>query len=168
MKRIKLGKLCKTKSDKGRRRFSLYIKALIIKFVMCFAVLWIILGGFHNVNLGHIFMMSLIITIVSFILGDLYLLPKFENWGATMADFFLALAVIWFYCTNFVDVNFSVLTAAAITSLVLAVGEWFYHQYIDKRLFTEDDKRSKKLETERLQTEFGEEMEPPNEDENRK
>ncbi|MEI3607924.1 YndM family protein [Pseudogracilibacillus sp. SE30717A] len=143
-----------------------YVKALIIKFVMCLAVLWIILGIFYNVAFGHIFTLSLILTAISFILGDLYLLPKFENWGATISDFFLAFAIIWVYSVSFINENFSVITAAALSALVISVGEIFFHRYVDNHIFHNrlhevnhnDQLRSKNRD---LQTEFGDEIKPP-------
>lgn len=147
-----------------------HVKALLIKFVMCLAVVWIILGGFYNIGFGHVLTISIVLTIVSYLLGDLFLLPRFENWGATISDFILAFAIIWVYSVYFIGVNFPVLTAAGLTSLVLAVGEWFFHMYVgnhvlrqDFESYMEDDRG--KLGDRNLRAEFGEEIDPNLEDE---
>jgi len=137
-----------------------HVKSLLIKFVMCLAVVWIILGGFYNVTFGHVLTLSIILTVVSYVLGDLYLLPRFENWGATISDFILAVAVIWLYLVNFVDVTLPVLTAAALTSLVLSLGEWFFHKYVADNVL-DKARNERRANHPDLQTEFGEEIEPP-------
>jgi len=147
-----------------------YVKALIIKFVMCLAVLWIVMGVFYGVRFGHIFTLSLIITPVAFILGDLYILRRFENWGATIADFFLVLAAVWFYSVNFTNIVFPFLTAAAISAVLISVGEIFFHRYVDSHILHVDDdtidrERQMNIDNRNLQTEFGEEIEPSPEDE---
>ena len=147
-----------------------YVKALIIKFVMCLAVLWIVLGVFYNINFGHVLTLSLIITAASFVIGDLFILPRFENWGATIADFFMALAIVWLYSVNFVNDIFPVLTAAALSALILAVGEIFFHRYVDSHILHVQDETVNRenqmtIDQRNLQTEFGEEIDSPPEDE---
>jgi|SRR5690625_5467 len=147
-----------------------YVKAIVIKFVMSLAVLWFILGVFYNINFGHIFALSLIITPVSFILGDLFILPRFENWGATIADFILTFAVIWLYSVNVINAIFPVLTATALSALVISVAEIFFHQYVDRHILHVDDRTVDRtsqmnIDNRDLQTEFGEEITPPPEDE---
>lgn len=143
-----------------------YVKALVIKFVMCLAVLWLVLGVFYNVGFGHILTLSIILTPVTFILGDLFILRRFENWGATIADFLMVFAVVWFYGAYFINVTFPVITAAALSALIISVGEIFFHRYVDNHiLHVEDDKRDRdrraNIDDRNLQTEFGEEIDPP-------
>lgn len=134
-----------------------HVKALLIKFVMCLVVVWLILGVFYNINFGHVLTLSVILTVASYMIGDLYLLERIENWGATISDFLLAFAVIWLYSVNLIEVNFPVLTAAGLTSLILAFGEWFYHKYVDRQIL--DPRRYKGIDMdERLQTEFSDEL----------
>lgn len=148
-----------------------YVKALVIKFVMCLAILWIILGIFYHVGFGHILALSLLLTGISFVLGDLYLLPKFENWGATIADFFLAFAIIWIYSASFIHENFPVVTAAALSSLVISIGEVFFHRYVDSHIFhnqfNEVNHNDRLRSEQHLQTELGEEIKPPQKDKNK-
>ncbi|MBO1005869.1 YndM family protein [Pseudogracilibacillus auburnensis] len=153
-----------------------YVKALIIKFIMCTAVIWIVLGAFYGVNFGQILMLSLIITGVSFVLGDLFILPKFENWGATIADFIIVFAIVWLYGANFINENIPLLTAAAITAAIIAIGEIFFHRYVDSRILHVDDRTDNRdndnyidIDHSELKTEFGEEIDPvPNDDDRNK
>src|SRR5690625_1136183 len=156
-----------------RRKVQLdYVKALIIKYVMCLAVLWLVLGVFYNVAFGHIFALSLILTPVTFILGDLFILPRIENWGATIADFLMVFAVVWFYSAYFINETFPALTAAALSALIISVGEIFFHRYVDNRILhvqddTIDRDRQMNIGNRNLQTEFGEEIDPPTKDEDK-
>lgn len=151
-----------------------YVKALIIKLLMCTAVIWFVLGVMYNVNFGHVITLSLFITIASFILGDIFLLPKFENWGATIADFILVFAAVWIYSANFINVNFSLLNAAAITAIIIAIGEIFFHQYVDRHILHVDDRiiirddDNRDIRQSELKTEFGEEIDPAPDDEHDK
>lgn len=111
-----------------------HIKALLIKFIMCLVVVWIVLGVYYNIGFGHVLTLSIILTVASYIIGDLYLLERIENWGATISDLLLTVGFVWLYSINFIDENFSVLSAAGLTALILAIGEWFYHQYVDKHI----------------------------------
>lgn len=111
-----------------------HIKALFIKFLLCLAVVWLVLGVYYNIDFGHVLSLSIILTVTSYIIGDLYLLERIENWGATIADLLLAVFVVWLYSINFIDENFSVLSAAGLVGLFLAAGEWFFHKYVDKHI----------------------------------
>lgn len=133
------------------------------------AILWVILGGFYGIGFGHILLLNIMITGVSFILGDLYVLPKFENWGATIADFLLVLAIVWVYGNYIIPQLFPALSVAALSALLIGVGEYFIHKYIDRLLFHQEirtvDRRASLSDNSELQTEFGEEIDPPkNED----
>lgn len=148
-----------------------YFKALIIKFIMCLAVLWLVLGVFYDMAFGHVLTLSLILTAVAFLLGDLFILSRFENWGATISDFILAFAAIWFYSVYIANATFPVVTAAAISALILSIGEFFFHKYVDNHILhiqydTKDSDDQMKMDDRNLQTEFGEEIEPSQEDEN--
>src|SRR5690625_3530993 len=131
------------------------------------AILWVIMGGFYGIGFGHILLLNILITGVSFILGDLYVLPKFENWGATIADFFLVLATVWLYGTYVIPQLFPVLSVAALSALLIGVGEYFIHKYVDRLLLHQEvrtvDRRN--ISTSELQTEFGEEIDPPKDEE---
>jgi len=140
-----------------------YVKAIIIKFVMSLAVLWVILGLIYNVAFGHVLTLSLIITALGFILGDLIILRWFENWGATIADFLLVFAAVWVYSINFIFENFPVLWAAALSALIISVGEVFFHKYIDRHIIHVDERvdEANRADVGNLQTEFGEENPTP-------
>lgn len=150
-----------------------YVKALIIKFIMSTAVIWLVLGLNYGVPFGHIIMLSLIITLVAFVLGDLMILPRFENWGATLADFLLVFAAVSLYSTNFTNENFPLLNVAATIAILISIGEIFFHKYVDRHILYSDDtvghrRDNYTIEDSRLNTEFSKEVDPLRDDAQKK
>lgn len=130
-----------------------HLKAIILKFVMCTGILWIVLGLFYGVGFGEIVTISVILTVAAYAIGDLLLLRYFNNPIATAADFGLSFLVIWFLGSIIIDVPIPIVTASLISAFLLAVGEWFYHNYLENHIFqynTGDERTG-------LATEFAEE-----------
>ncbi|GAA0591014.1 YndM family protein [Virgibacillus siamensis] len=139
-----------------------HVKALIIKFIMCTAVLWLVLGAFYGVEFGNILMLSVLLTVISYIIGDLFLLPRFENWGATLADLGITFVGIWFLGPLLFEENLQIGTAAVITAIIIAVGEYFFHKYMEREVLDDRDRfvtdEERDVEQSKLQTEFSEEI----------
>ncbi|SFH29592.1 Protein of unknown function [Desulfotomaculum arcticum] len=105
--------------------------ALIIKFIMTFVMAAIV---FELLNMGNatwfwVFVVSLVGTALNYLLGDLYVLPKFGNIVASIGDGVLAALVAFIIdaLTRFFDTTFASLVLFA---LLIAVGEYFFHQYL--------------------------------------
>ncbi|UOR13961.1 DUF2512 family protein [Halobacillus amylolyticus] len=112
-----------------------HVKALSIKGIMTLVVLYVIL----SLGFGISFINTLILTIVlgaaSYVLGDLYILPKTNNITATMADFGVTFLIIWLLGIALTGMELGTMAgAAAITAVVIALGEYFFHFYISKKL----------------------------------
>ncbi|WP_337017006.1 YndM family protein [Oceanobacillus massiliensis] len=148
-----------------------YVFPFIVKFIMITAVLWVVLGLFYNVSFGNILATSLLLSAISYA-GDIFLMPKFGNTVASLADFVLIWAVVWLVGNNIFEGPIALGTAAFISAVALTLGEIFFHRYlIDHVLTDEHDQQSKvaHFPRERYQTEFSSEMEetdghPPNEE----
>ncbi|QDI90794.1 DUF2512 family protein [Salicibibacter halophilus] len=135
-----------------------HVVALIIKFVMITAVLWLILGGFFNVGFGNIFLISIIMTGVAYLIGDLWILPQFGNVVATIADFGLVFAGVWALAAIFEPTaNFG--SAAFFSAVIIAIGEIFFHMYVRNTVLnnpeTTADNNRQNTSDRNLQTEFG-------------
>lgn len=138
-----------------------HVKALIIKFIMCTAILLIVLGGFYGVSFADILILSVILTALAYVVGDLYILPRFENWGASIADFGLSLIGIWFLGSYLFEPNIPLATAAVLSALLITVGEYFFHKYVannvlDGKTFVTDEEKT--ITDSKLQAEFGSEL----------
>ena len=124
-----------------------HIKALAIKFLMIAVVLGIILTGVYDMEFGDTLLISFVLTLLAYVVGDLGI---FQNAGsrtdqnkrniiATVSDVLLAAIVIYFMGQNFMQDNDNVVTAAIVSAVVIGLGEWFFHKYIDKRVFDRAD-----------------------------
>jgi hypothetical protein len=80
-----------------------HLKALLIKFVMSAVVLGIVLTGIYNYDFSDIMLISLVLTVVAYALGDLLVYRnaaddsdyKKRNIVATISDLILSFLVIW-------------------------------------------------------------------------
>ena len=136
------------------------ITALIIKFVMIVAVLWIVFG-LYGASFANILLTSVLLTGVSFI-GDMFVLPRVGNVAATIADFVLALILIWLVGTIFFEQPIQLGVATFISAIILAAGEFVFHIYLQKQIFTDEkvvpEKNFNSYQKNNMQTEFGSEV----------
>jgi hypothetical protein len=107
------------------------IAQFIIKFILVSVILEVVLNLTTDLIFGEILIISLTVTALSFLLGDLLILSRSNNIIATIVDLVLATLTIYIfnYIPGFDDVNFD---DAIISSVVLGVIEWFFHRYLLK------------------------------------
>ena len=120
-----------------------HVKALVIKFLMIAVVLGIILTGVYDMSFTNTLAISLVLTLLAYAVGDLGI---FQNAGdrsdhnkrniiATLSDVLLAGIVIYFMGQSFGLNNDNILTAAIVSAVVIGLGEWFFHKYLDRQVF---------------------------------
>ncbi|WP_142826882.1 DUF2512 family protein [Planococcus soli] len=113
-----------------------YLEALLIKFAMVFSVVFIILGLVYGVGIFDIFILSLLVAVIGFV-GDLIIYPKTSNKVATGGDFVLVFLITWFGGLWLIEnPDFSLIMATLYTAVLIAAGEWFFHIYLTKRVWT--------------------------------
>lgn len=123
-----------------------HVKALLIKFVMVAVVLGLVLTLGFNVGFGDTMLVSLVLTVVAYILGDLMIFRKAgepseynqRNMIASFCDFVLTFIVIWFLGSSMFPQETNTLLASLISGIVIAAGEWFFHKYLDSQVFHEN------------------------------
>ncbi len=119
------------------------LKALLIKFVMLTAVLWIVLTVAFGVSFIDTLIVSAVLTVGAYVLGDLLIFRKSgedqehqkRNLIATFSDMVMAFAVIWLMGEALFPNDVNILSASLISAILIAGGEWFFHKYIDKNVF---------------------------------
>lgn len=126
-----------------------HVKAILIKFVMIAVVLGIVLTGIFNGEFEDTLLISFVLTIVAYIIGDLFIFRQTgddqnrhsdhykRNTIATISDAILAFFVIWLMGRELFTDNSDVLLGSLISALIIAAGEWFFHKYLDKHVFDE-------------------------------
>lgn len=130
-----------------------HIKALITKFVMCTAVLFVVLSLFYGVDFGDVLLISVVLTIVSY-LGDVYVLPNTSNAVATSADLGLAFVIIWLIGGGIIEENIPIVIASIISAAVIAVGEIFFHMYMKRNVLDDEPGANPGVSTQSFSTEF--------------
>jgi uncharacterized membrane protein YvlD (DUF360 family) len=111
-----------------------HITALIIKFIMVAVILEIALNLMTALSFGEILWISLVVTVISYVIGDLIVLALTNNTVATLVDFGIALATIYLfnYMSGYEFISF---TDALISAIVIGIGEWFFHKYVASVVF---------------------------------
>ncbi|WP_163538638.1 YndM family protein [Gracilibacillus sp. YIM 98692] len=135
-------------------------KTLGIKFIVTAIVVYSIFGIFYNASLINLFWTSVVITGVSYLIGDLLIFRNFGNTVATIADFPLAFFMLWAIAAFLFGNNLQIIGVSAFAAFFLALCEPFIHQYIKEHRTTENNVT---VISKQYQTEFSEEIEPKKE-----
>lgn len=116
-----------------------HIYALLIKFLMVTVVLGIVLSLMTNLNINEILNISVAVTLISYVIGDLYVLSASNNTFATTIDVVLAIVTIYTfnYIWNIREISFA---DALVSAVVLGIGEWVFHKYVVRNVFPDSQK----------------------------
>jgi hypothetical protein len=105
--------------------------ALLIKFAAIGTVLFSFLSIFNTASLPVILLISVVTTAISYFAGDLYILPRFGNFIATIADFGLSFVLIWLLSALMINSTGSMLTTTFFIALTIAFIEALFHLYVN-------------------------------------
>lgn len=121
-----------------------HIVALLIKYTAITAVLLIILGIFQDISIPRILLISLLLTGTAYLIGDLFILPKYGNMIATIADFGLSFFGIWLLTSFFTDLDATrnIGFSSFIAALIIGGIEVFFHIYMQKLVLHKDNELS--------------------------
>ncbi|MBM7571003.1 YndM family protein [Aquibacillus albus] len=137
-----------------------HLKAISIKFLVIAIVLYSILTSFYSASLLNIFIISVLVTGVAYVVGDLFILPRFGNLIATIADFGLAFGAIWLLSVFFLGLEYGIVAASLFCAILISLTEALFHIYMDNKVLHNGDEEIyvDRYQTSRqLQTEFSEE-----------
>lgn len=111
-----------------------HVKALLIKAVMTLAVLWVVLGAGYGMDFWPMIpVVMIVLGVISYFAGDLGILPAAGNMVATISDLVLTFIVVWLLGLLMTDISgATVVVAALISAVVIAVGEYLFHIYMLK------------------------------------
>lgn len=101
---------------------------------MTTAILWVILALIYKVSYADVFIISIVLTVIGFI-GDVLVLPRIGDFFTAIGDFFLALVVVWLLGSNLFDVSIALGNASLICALIIMMGEFFLHRYMENYIF---------------------------------
>ncbi len=102
---------------------------LILKTAMTWLLLVLLIPVFGRGTWSQALITGLLLVLLSYVVGDLWLLPKFGNMAAIIADFGIFVIGIWAMVKALPQ--FIITTSGYwIIALALTAGEWFFHQYL--------------------------------------
>ncbi|MED2749163.1 YndM family protein [Bacillus thuringiensis] len=118
-----------------------HIVALLIKYTAITAVLLIILSIFKGISIPKVLLISLVLTGAAYLIGDLFILPKYGNMIATIADLGLSFFGIWLLISLFTDLDATrnIGVSSFIAALIIGGTEVFFHIYMKRLVLHNDD-----------------------------
>jgi len=108
-----------------------HIMPLLIKYLMIAVVLVTVLGLMTDVEFGNILLISLVVTVLAYIIGDLLILPRTNNTVATISDAVLSFLSIYMF--NWFGFGSIDAIDVVVCTLLIGVFEWFFHKYLVNR-----------------------------------
>lgn len=107
-----------------------HVKALAIKGIMTIVILYLVLGLGFGFSFGHTLLITVVLGAVSYLLGDLFILPKTSNITATLADLGVAFLVVWLLSRMMGVEGGPSALAAFFAAVAMSVGEYIFHFYM--------------------------------------
>ncbi len=106
--------------------------ALLVKFLMTFVFAGLSFTYFTANPLGWVFGVALIATTINYLIGDLLVLTSLGSIVASLGDGVMAAAVA--YVMNlFVPVFTTTFGSLVLFGILVTIGEYFFHQYLEKK-----------------------------------
>ncbi|WP_368505244.1 DUF2512 family protein [Alkalihalophilus sp. As8PL] len=125
-----------------------HVKTLLIKGVATLVLLYVVLGLGLGMAFEYVLFITLVLSIGSYIAGDLIILPKTNNKIATASDGGLAFIVIWLMGIAYGYSIGAMAITAIVAAAVMGVFEFFFHSYIAKKEIGRNGSGSPKWKTE--------------------
>jgi hypothetical protein len=114
-------------------------KAFGIKLLRFTLNLFFFVGLVFNEPLHVILTLILVLAPLTFVIGDLLILPKFGNMVAVLLDAPMFLAGIWgIHALLGVTMRFGHIFLFLMITLALCAEEFLYHNYVQRNVFGKD------------------------------
>jgi hypothetical protein len=136
---------------------------LLLKFISNYLAFSIGLDLFFNADFIEIATFSLLLTIVSYLIGDRILLPRIGNRNTLVADFFLAYVSVWIFGPMVLNGYLQIAWGSIISAFIITGAEALIHMYMLKNLRIERNnskERAKQSPKLAYGLEMAEEQEP--------
>ncbi len=142
-----------------------HLKAIGIKFIVIATILFSILSIFDTASLTEILMISFIVTGAAYLIGDLFILPKYGNFRACLADFGLAFLSVLLLTFLFMEGDYPRVLISGFAAFFIAISEGLFHIYMKEKVLSDREDESKAIGNHAYLAEFSEEENPKRKDE---
>ncbi|GEN31638.1 signal transduction histidine kinase [Cerasibacillus quisquiliarum] len=146
-----------------------HVKVLGIKWVVVLVIVLSLFGIFDHMPLENLLWMSLLITVFSYVLGDMIFYRYFGNIMALILDFALAFVLFWYLGNLFIGAEYAIVPIAFFSAFFFLCSELFIHGYLSHLFAKTYQKESRDMKAlQKLRVEFAEEsdIQPPIDKEN--
>lgn len=142
-----------------------HILRIVMKFIAAVVVLGIIDALGYDLGASDILGISAVLAIVSYVVGDLFILRVTNNTVATIADFALAFVILYLMIDN-MTIEDDVLSASLIGSIAITAFEIFFHRLLGREPGKQASNQRQTMQTGRpqFQTEAASELTPVKQD----
>ncbi|MDZ5471546.1 YndM family protein [Bacillus sp. 31A1R] len=106
---------------------------LLIKFVAAFLAFAIAFDLFFDATFVDILSFSILITVVSYFVGDRLILPRIGNVKAAIVDFFMTYTLVWIFGSILLHSYLQIAWGSIISATLIAGGEVLIHNFIQNR-----------------------------------
>lgn len=139
-----------------------HLIALASKIAFTLALLYVILDRVYYASFLSVMLIAIFLGFVSYLSGDMLVLPRTNNITASLADFGLSIVLIWVFALTQTRNDFSPFAAALLSAVCLTVFEYFFHRYLLKNVLDETfrNELTARDNTLQYQTEAADEMYP--------
>lgn len=108
---------------------------LLIKLVITFIITWFAFGLLISNNFMTIVALSIIVTVLNYLVGDLIILKNFDNTIASVADVLMSALMAFVFSLINPDFRINLFTII-VFAVIIGIFEYFYHNYLK---VTDDD-----------------------------
>lgn len=114
-----------------------HVKALLLSLLDHKFLYLYHFGLMFEMTFCEVFLLTAVLGIVAYLIGDMLVLPRTINTAATVVDFVLAGAIIyWFYDgMTLADNGF---TSSLTDAIVVGLFETFFHRYVGNNVLPSD------------------------------
>ncbi len=103
---------------------------LLIKLVTCLIAFGIGLDLFFDATIIDILSFSIFVTLVSYVVGELVILPQLGRRAAAVADFLVSYLSVWIFGSFLFESYLQVAWGSIISAVLITVAEMFIHLLI--------------------------------------
>lgn len=140
-----------------------HMKAIGIKGVFTTIILLSFLGIFQGITISQIITISIIITGITYLIGDFIILPTFNNLIASIVDFGLAFLSVWLLTEFFTGQTTSLVILSVAIAYIFTFCEALFHIYMQEKVLPKKGGVLIPFPNMRYQTETSEEIQPDKE-----
>ncbi len=102
---------------------------LIIKMALITVILALLIPVYGESTWTQTLVTAAVLTLLSYILSDLWILPKYGNLASLIADLGLGALTIWAMEQALPQFVLSA-TGLWVIAIVFTIGEWLFHYYL--------------------------------------